>query len=78
MQVCTEDNFVSKELNVPKLCPKNLPRRFLAQEKKNKLRPQQKTSLAVAVVCDRRSFEGVSPANGAHRAPLQGFGKGLK
>jgi hypothetical protein len=24
MQVCTEDNFVSKELNVPKLCPKNL------------------------------------------------------
>jgi hypothetical protein len=33
----------------------------------------QKPSLAVAAACDRRDFEGISPVNGAHRAPLQDF-----
>jgi hypothetical protein len=36
-------------------------------------RPLKKSSLAVAAVCDRRDFERISPANGAHRAPLQDF-----
>jgi hypothetical protein len=35
----------------------------------------QKTFLVVAAVCDRRDFEGISSANGAHRAPLQDFGR---
>jgi hypothetical protein len=33
--------------------------------------PKPKPFWVVAAVCDRRDFEKISPANGAHRAPLQ-------
>jgi hypothetical protein len=35
--------------------------------------PKPKPFLVVAAVCDRRGFEKISPANGAHRVPLQNF-----
>jgi hypothetical protein len=44
----------------------------LCQEK-FQFEPRLKSSLVVAAVCDRHGLEEISPANGAHRAPLQGF-----
>ena len=41
------------------------------------LRPLQNPFLAVAAVCDRRGFPANSWFDGARRAPLQGFFRGL-